>query len=553
MAVLRVDGGNGTTQNPRNLNASTARTTGQNPSGDWWNKYMSSYNRPTTVMSADYYARQAAAKRNAELIAEAQQRAEEARKAQEALLRQREEEARKRSQQAAAAREAGQAQAQANEPVSIVGDLPAGPIGQFLSNPLGNLSNWLTSEAPNPFPTPLGPDGKPLPSAAQQAQTKAGMEGVSSTRGPDKPGYIQQPVLGGNGETVGYEYVKLVSPKPVTADEATAAVQNVDTSTPAGIARASGQQAPGPAPTTIYDEVASLEQSYAKRRYDAAVRAWGEPTKEKNPDGSERLVWGTNGMEFLGMAPGEIASPTLQAPAEDAPYKDWVKYRDRLKSQQSIMDKKMYTESSVKEAYYGMGTKGVKDMQRAFLAAGLYDSNDIVALGNVGEKELSFMRDLMTMANINGTTWEEQFSIFQSAAAEQKARGYGGGGGGGGGGGTSVYTQIQYTQTSMAQGRALLISVLKGALGRYPTDDEISRFIDMLNKAESKSPTKTVTRTTTAGKSTRAVSRTTPSAVDAQAMAEEFAQGIGGGKPYKANARDRYLGALLDSMGGTSV
>ena len=120
---------------------------------------------------------------------------------------------------------------------------------------------------------------------------------------------------------------------------------------------------------------------------------------------------------------------------------------------------------------------------------------------------------------------------------------------GGGGGGTTVYKQIQYTQTSVAQARSMLVSVLTEALGRYPTDGEVQRFLELLNKAENKSPTKTVTRTTTEGDNTTAVSRTTPSGVDAQAMAEEFARTVQGGKPFEERAVDRYLNALLNSMG----
>ena len=529
MVALPVGVGSGSTQNPRNLEIPASRTNGQNPSADWWSKYVGSYNRPTSIASADYYARQAAEKRNAEIIAEAQQRAEDERLRRQAVQQQQQKAAAGSVLSPADAAKMAQMEAEQNAPT----------WGQ-------RLADWLTSEAPNPFPNPLGADGKPLPTADQRAEqkqrTEAGLVGVSPTRGPEQIGYTQQPVMGASGQIVGYKYVKLIQPTMVTAEDQTAAVQNTPGMTDNPMLRREMD-------ATIYDEIASLEQTYAKRRYDAAVRMWGEPTKDPR---TGELDWSQSGREYLGMAPGEIASPTLQEPAADAPYSEFVKYRDRLKAQQSALNRQPYTESSVKEAYYSMGTQGIKQLQRTFLAAGLYDSNDIVALGNVGEKELSFMTDLMTLANINGTTWEEQFSIFQSAAQQQAARGGGGGGGGGGGaGGTSVYTQVQYTQTSLAQGRALLISVLKDALGRYPTDDEVARFVDMLNKAESKSPTTTVTRTTKEGKTSRSVARTTPSEVDTQAMAEEFAESIGGGAPAAANKRDNYLIGYLNSLGGS--
>lgn len=546
MAVLPVQQGSGSTQNPRNLEIPAMRTNGQNPSADYWTKYIASYNRPTSINAADYYARQAAARQTADALVEAQRRAAELQT--KRLLAEREREAREviaRSNAAAAARytaQIPQGETPREELPTLFGAPLAGPLGRavsgFVSDPMGAVGDFLTSPAPN-FPIKTDPLGNPLPTAEQADAAQA----VNPARGPERPGYIQQPVMDRNGSIIGYEYRRIVAPTPVTAADQTAAMQNSPGITDNPMLRKEMN-------ATIYDEVASLEQSYAKRRYDAAVRMWGEPVKDPR---TGELDWSQSGREYLGMAPGEIASPTLQAPAEDAPYKDWVKYRDRLKAQQSTLNRQPYTEASVKEAFYSMGTKGIKDLQRTFLAAGLYDENDVVALGNIGEKELSFMTDLMTRANINGTTWEEQFAIFQQAAAEQKARGGGGGGGGGGAGGTSVYTQVQYNQTSMAQGRALLISVLKDALGRYPTDDEVARFIDMLNKAERKSPTTTVTRTTKEGKNTRSVVQTTPSEVDTQAMAEEFAQSIGGGAPYEANMADRYIGALLNSMGGTSV
>ena len=92
--------------------------------------------------------------------------------------------------------------------------------------------------------------------------------------------------------------------------------------------------------------------------------------------------------------------------------------------------------------------------------------------------------------------------------------------------------------------------MLTEALGRYPTDKEVQEFLDIVNKREKKSPTKTVTKTTNMGDTTRAVTRTTPSDVDVQALAEEFAQGLEG---YNENAADRYLNALLDSMGTASA
>jgi hypothetical protein len=158
----------------------------------------------------------------------------------------------------------------------------------------------------------------------------------------------------------------------------------------------------------------------------------------------------------------------------------------------------------------------------------------------------------MSLANQQGITWEQALdeSIMIANKAKAQAAASYGGGGGGGGGATTIYKQIQYNQTSVAQARSLLIGVLTEALGRYPTDKEVQEFLDIVNKKEKKSPSKTVTKTTTSGDTTRAVTRMTPSDVDVQSLAEDFARGIEG---YDENAADRYLNALLDSMGQASA
>ena len=99
----------------------------------------------------------------------------------------------------------------------------------------------------------------------------------------------------------------------------------------------------------------------------------------------------------------------------------------------------------------------------------------------------------------------------------------------------------------------MLAGVLADALGRAPTDSELAQFMAKLNDAESKSPTKTITRYINGGGTRTSISRSTPSDVDPEQMAEEFAQGIDGGKPYEANKRDSYISGLLKSLGGFSV
>lgn len=507
MPSMQIDPGSGSTQNPINLTTIPDRVNGENPSSDWWTKYISSYNKPINLPDTNFFTRQRAARQTAEMLAESQRKSEEAARAQT-----------QGTVGYATPADAARAEAMAAEE-------NAPTPGQQVLSWIG--SNWQE--------TLMGSGRYAKLQEAEKRDADIASGALLASRGPEKPGYIQQAVMDQSGNIIGYKYVQLQQPKMVTAADQTAATQN-------GALTPANQKNP-----TIYDEVASLESSFSTRRYEAAVRMWGEPVT--NPDTGE-LDWSQGGKSYLGMAPGEVGVPMLQAPAEDAPYKDWVKYRDRLKAQQNILNRQPYTESDVKRVYYNMGTAGIKRTQMIFRDLGFYDSRDLISFGNIGEKELGFMTRLMTDANINGTTWEEQLAMKADAVQERAGRGGSGSGSGSGSSGTSVYTQVQYTQTSMAQGRALLVSVLKDALGRYPTDDEISRFIDMLNKAESKSPTTTVTRTTKSGGVSRSVARTTPSEVDSQQMAKEFAQSIGGGKPYEANKRDQYLMGFLNSLGG---
>ena len=72
----------------------------------------------------------------------------------------------------------------------------------------------------------------------------------------------------------------------------------------------------------------------------------------------------------------------------------------------------------------------------------------------------------------------------------------------------------------------------------------------MLNNAESKSPTKTITQYVKTGKTRTSTSRTTPSEVDPEALAEEFAAGIDGGAPMGAKKETDYLMGYLNSLGG---
>lgn len=290
---------------------------------------------------------------------------------------------------------------------------------------------------------------------------------------------------------------------------------------------------------TVYDQISALENSYEQRRMRAAEDVWGKPVTVKNADGSTSLKWGTNGVNWLGMQPGDVYTPTFNRPAANAPYQEFVDYRNKLQGQVKVP---LYSERSLNDVFDNMGIQGIAQFQQAAAKAGFYASNHRFAPGILSNEDFQVMNGLMSQANLNGMTWEDTLSMYLQTPV---SGGRGGGGGGGGGGGVS--TTLQYTQTSVADGRRLLNSVLTDALGRIPTDTEFTQFLRQLNNAESKSPTKTVTRRTAQG----TVVQTSPSTVDSNQMAQQFAQNVEGGDPYRERQASDYMGLLSQRLMGS--
>lgn len=323
----------------------------------------------------------------------------------------------------------------------------------------------------------------------------------------------------------------------------------------------------------------NYENFYAMA-FQAAVNTWTEPTpiyekvftgrydENGNKDYEDKIVgynWNVESdanvidpatglpMEirqyskpaYLGVDPGFVAINVLPRPAEDADLSEWRRYYNSLKTGIATPQ---YKPTDPIDTLNKMDVKARAQLQRQLIAANLYDPEQRVVLGQLDDATIEIVAGLMSYGNRAGTTWEVQLQQSIDFAKELESRqtdsGYGGGGGGGGG--TTTYKQIQYSQTSTAQARSMLIGILTEALGRYPTDDEVADFLSMLNKQEKKSPSRTVTRTTTDGSNTTAVTRMTPSTVDAQALAEDFAKSLDG---YEENAVDRYLNALFDGLG----
>lgn len=256
-------------------------------------------------------------------------------------------------------------------------------------------------------------------------------------------------------------------------------------------------------------------------------------------------------VEYLGLNPGEVPIRKLpKKPAPDAPYIEWKRYSEAL---DNVFAKPLYKPEDPYKLLSMMDSKTIREFQRGLVEAKLYEPGHVYVPGLITPEEIEKMTAIMTLANLNGTDWQTIMETQKARGREFDAMSSSYGGGGGGGGGTTTYKQIQYTQTSVAQARALMVNVLQSALGRYPTDSEVQRFLEILNKAESKSPSKTITTTTTGGDFTKAVSRSTPSAVDPQALAEEFARSIGGGAEFRAKSDFDYLSGLFESLGEMGV
>jgi hypothetical protein len=518
MPPIQYPPGNGSTAS-LGTQASQGRVNGakgMSPDRSWTYKGISQYNLPSSITYFDDVS--AANARNTFLIRQAQRRAEmeaeRRRLEEERRLKEMEKQQRLQEQNRAAKRGVG---------------VPS--PGKY-------------DEYGNPMPLG-GPD-----------------PGTYAPFAPDTIGQPQPP-----GGAFNMLFQRAAGPSAARAsianDEAVRRIMDTG-STQTNIARAKSETA-----GNIFQEIAVLEQTFESRKAAAAVEAWGRPKELTYYDaetgqtvfggydwsysGSGIDGWGRP-VEYLGLERGQVVAPQPVKPGENASYSEVVAYRDQLNQQ---IRPALYRPESVMDTLYAMGPEGVKQLQKQAVKAQWYPADSGVAFGVIDETIIGLMTEAMTYANINGTTWEnivaQGYDASLQSIARAAAASSGGGGGGGGGGGTTVYKQIQYTETSVAQARTLLTGILREALGREPTDSEVSKFLLILNKAEAKSPNRTITTTTNSGDMTRAVSRSTPSGVDPEALAEEFAQNIDGGRPYEANAQRRYLTALLESLGRPSV
>lgn len=298
---------------------------------------------------------------------------------------------------------------------------------------------------------------------------------------------------------------------------------------------------------SIDAQIKQYEDTFEKRKAQLSIKMYGAPTVVNNADDSVSLEYTpAEGRDYFGLAAGQVIARSVPKPAPGASFEELRRYRDALSTQLRVPQ---YNTNAFNKVWDDLGIVGIKQFQKKALAAQLYNpTQDSISFGNVSQKDLELMKGLMTDANVNGMSWEDQLDLLIQKAKDNPQNGSGGGGGGGGGG-SSVYTQVQYSNTSMAVARSTLTQILQSALGRIPTDSELSEFMIELGKAESQSPTTIVTSTNKVGSKTKAVSRTTPSTVDINDMALSFAKRIGGGGEYDENKAQYYLNLIAKQYG----
>ena len=405
-----------------------------------------------------------------------------------------------------------------------------GAAGSAIGAAATGFGEFLTSPAPN-FPITTDPMGNPV---------RGLYTDDSEQTGPslDRYGRISTDPLPAMGATIAGSQL-MNKPETVDAQAMAGVLAGNVTSSPTDFIKTDKD-------LSIYTEIKKYEQTFESRKAQLAIQMYGAPEVINNPDGSVAYRYKTaEGRDYFGLEPGQVIGRSIPKPADGASFEELQRYRDALSSQLRVP---LYNTPKFNRVWDDLGIIGIKQFQKKALAARLYSpTQDSISFGNVSQKDMELMKGLMTDANRNGRTWEEELDSHIMTAKQNPQNGSGGGGGGGGG--SSVYTQVQYSNTSMAVARSTLTQILQSALGRIPTDSELSDFMIELGKAESQSPTTTVTSTNKVGSKTKAVSRTTPSTVDINDMALSFAKRIGGGGEYDENKAQYYLNLIAKQYG----
>ena len=569
MPAEPIDNGTGAVIYPYGINNTAAQTVGMNPNASWAVRAISQYNRPS-ITQVDYSDLDRATEWNQLILEEAQNRYQASKIPERSWGGRLDDLSLSESQRNAMSIQARKLSLSLREGVYNVFSNTNEAIGAA-GEAIGAAGNWWVDQLRY----------TPSPGISTGANANVNLNPVETyNSAPNKSGYFKQSVVGYKGQVIGWTYVPFAGysgPTPAisdsTPDAATQLGQNPTVLAQQGAARSQATGTSSSLPTisdadyyrgarnymgarwsndwTIYQKAAYLRDNVDQNRRTVAIEMYGQPVQTVDANGNTTENWASSGDVYYGLLAGESPPPrVINPPAKDAPYSDWVKYVNRMQQSQPVA---LYKVGSASPEVDSLTVQDYKDFQRALLSSGKYPPGTPVTLGRKTDFEYGEMERLMALANRNGLTWRDVLGQDIQAYNDALASGGIGGsssGGGGGGDGSSTYTQTQYSQTSLSSARSLLSSVLTNSLGRMPTDEELKRFVQMLNDAESKSPTTTVTSTESSGGTTSSTMRTTPSTVDEQQMANEFAKQIGGGGEYNSYSADNYIAGLMQYLGG---
>jgi len=414
--------------------------------------------------------------------------------------------------------------------------------------------------------------GVPYKTATQNAQSSAPLPEMSrridtfgATPGPAKSGFKQVEVTQ-NGKMVGWQYEPVsgpsVTPPQGSGDrykDVLAFRTDTDGAPPHGgmlddhITYFDNMQRDYPEsgldPVTVKEAKQGIEKNarYVQRQ------AYGEPIDWTYANGDKQPLFAAkDGVYYYGLSEQQHNEGYLAFhPAERLPANatDAEKLAFIARTQNMYVAPRYKIGDSAQVLMHVNGKKGIIELQKKLNAAGFFKKTDQVVPGFVNQTLIEGLQAAMGQANIGGYDLDQTLAILTKHRNDLINK-YGSGGSGGGSGPITHQVQIDYSKTSIAQGRSMLAQILGNAIGRSPTDQELSDYMDKLHAAEAKSPTKTVTNYVRSGSSQTSTSRTNPSNVDPEAMAREFAAELNGGGEmfdYKANS---YFDNLMQMLMG---
>lgn len=297
-----------------------------------------------------------------------------------------------------------------------------------------------------------------------------------------------------------------------------------------------------PSETDYLQNIEYLQGNQGLRAAQARKEKYGEPTVINGVEVYSPKV------PYIGLDQGQLSYGFLPAPRIPPPLKPNATRQEQKQYQDALMNSirvPTYEAGADFKWWQGKTPEDVRKYQKAFQAAGLYDPQESVMPGRVGQREQEIITQIMATANLEGSTVDQ---VLIEYAERNRMAAAAAGGGGGGGGGNKDTTQIYYDQTSTANARQYLATTLQSALGRGASAKEFNQFLDLLRAAEAASPR--IVKTSTRGDTT--TSRSQVSDVDPTQIAEQFAEDIGGAQ-YDEFAYGNYFDIIRKLISGEGI